>query len=221
MSRRRLTEEIVNSVFRTRNTKLLAIVLLGLIAAVTPAFADSEGPKSPTASANDAWVNSANMNAQDGTSAQDGGFNTSVDKITFGFSTVSGTINGVLVEIDEHKTGTRNNTLVVNLLNAGTCTAKTLTMDATDDSTYDSLGGSSDTWSCTNLTAAGVNNSAFGVTINANKGSGATPSTGTWNVDHVRITVTYTPASARNRVIVSKNFDPYEQKIARPAGHGF
>ena len=180
--------------------------LLALLLFAGGAFADTEGPRSPTASANDAWTNSANMNAQDGTSAT-GNYLAAVDKITFGFSTVTGTVNGVLVEIDEHKTGTRANTLDVNLLNAGTCTLKTVTMDTTDDSTYDSLGGAADTWSCTALTAAAVNNSAFGVHITASKSGGASPVDSSYNVDHVRITVTFTPAGTRNRVSVSSRLE--------------
>ncbi|MBI1941543.1 MAG: hypothetical protein HYS33_08570 [Acidobacteria bacterium] len=179
----------------------LAALVTCHLSLVPALYADSEGPKSPTASANDAWTNSANMNAQDGAQAT-ANFGNSVDKITFGFSAVTGTVNGVLVEIDEHKTGTRSNTLVVNLLNVGTCASKTLTMDTTDDSTYDSLGGSADAWSCTSLTPANVNSSSFGVTINANKSGGANPLNGTYNVDHVRVTVTYTPATARTRAVV-------------------
>jgi len=203
----------ISQMSQMMKAKNVFLALCGICAICGLLRADSEGPKSPTASANDAWTNSANMNAQDGAQAT-ANYNQSVDKITFGFSAVTGTVNGVLVEMDEHKTGTRSNTLVVNLLNVGTCASKTLTMDTTDDSTYDPLGGSADTWSCTALTPANVNSSSFGVTLNANKSGGANPLNGTYNVDHVRVTVTYTPAAARNRaVVIASQFVGRELKV--------
>ena len=45
--------------------------------------------------------------------------------------------------------------------------------------------------------------------------SGANPSTGTYNVEHVRITVYYTPAASRNRVIISRSIPVVGRKSSR------
>ena len=176
------------------------VLLLALLLAIA-ARADTEGPNSPTVSTNNspAWTSPDNMHSQ-GTGNATGDFNDDVDQITFGFSAVTGTVDGVTVEIDCHRTGTRNNVIRVNLLNVGTCTLKNSgILTTTEDDTYnETLGSSSDTWSCTSLTAANVNNANFGVSVLAQKSGGANPLTGTYNVDHVRITVDYTPAAGIN-----------------------
>ncbi len=182
--------------------RLAALVLLALF--VAHGRADTEGPASPTVSANNspAWTDPDNMHSQASGNAT-GDFNNDVDQITYGFSAVSGTVDGVTVEFDCHKTGTRNNILRANLLNVGTCTLKnTGVLTTTEDDSYnETLGGSSDTWSCTSLTAANVNNANFGVSVLAQKSSGANPLTGTYLVDHVRITVDYTSAGGKRRVM--------------------
>ncbi|KKK88334.1 hypothetical protein LCGC14_2744200 [marine sediment metagenome] len=181
-------------------TRLIAVLIL----LVSACWADTEGPNSPTASANNspAWTDPDNMHSQ-GTGNATGDFADDVDQITFGFSAVTGTVDGVTVEFDCHKTGTRNNVLRANLLNVGTCTLKnTGILTTTEDDAYnETLGSSSDTWSCTDLTAANVNNSAFGVSVLAQKSGGANPLTGTYLVDHVRITVDYTAAGGKRRVM--------------------
>ncbi|MDP4010377.1 MAG: hypothetical protein Q8P37_00750, partial [Candidatus Spechtbacteria bacterium] len=171
---------------------------------IREARADATSAKSPTAQANDGWTSSNLMQAQDGSSATAPAITAIVDQITFGFTATDipagATIDGVTVEIDNHKTGTNTNRLIVNLLNAGTCTAVNLTQDSVDDSTYDVLGGATNTWSCTALTQANIVSSAFGVTITASKVSGPNPAAGTWFVDHVRVTVNFTAADATNPV---------------------
>lgn len=182
--------------------KLATLALLILF--VVLGRADIEGPASPTVSANNspAWTDPDNMHSQASGNAT-GDFNDDVDQITFGFSAVSGTVDGVTVELDCHKIGTRNNILRVNLLNVGTCTLQdTGIITVTEDDAYnESLGGASDTWSCTALTAANVTNANFGVSVLAQKAGGANPLDASYLVDHVRITVDYTPAGGKRRVM--------------------
>jgi hypothetical protein len=186
----------------------ISLFLLALLCATAAwLLANSSGPNSPATSQNNspAWTNPDNMHAQDDTPA-DGDLNDSVDQVNLGFAGLSGTINGVLVEIDAYKDSTRNNNITANLLNVGTCTAKaTAVLPTSDTDTYQQLGGSTDTWACTALTPANVNSTSFGVNILATKSGGANPSAGTYHVDHVRITVYYTvsaPKKRRARVIV-------------------
>ncbi len=183
--------------------RLIVVVVLALTLQAT-AWAATEGPNSPTVSANNspAWTDPDNMHSQASANAT-GDFNDDVDQITYGFSAVSGTVDGVTVEFDCHKTGSDNNVLRVNLLNVGTCTLQnTGILTGTEDDTYnETLGSSSDTWSCTDLTAANVTDSAFGISVLAQKAGGPNPGAGTYLVDHVRITVDYTAAGGKRRVM--------------------
>ena len=183
------------------NKRTIALTILFFVLAVV-ARADTEGPNPPTVSTNNspAWTSPDNMHLQSSGNAT-GDFNDDVDQITFSFSAVSGTVDGVTVEFDCHKTGTRNNVLRVNLLNVGTCTLKnTGILTTTEDDTYnETVGGASDTWSCTALTAANVTNANFGVSVMAQKAGGANPVAGSYLVDHVRVTVDYTPADGGNQ----------------------
>src|SRR3989338_4887520 len=116
-----------------------------------------------------------------------------VNQETFDFSSIpaDATIVGVTARIDAKKTGTRNNSAILNLLNAGTCTAKETTAWTTSEATY-TLGTASDTWSCTALTATNVKNAAFGASVLADKTTGADPASGSYLVDYVALTVNYT-----------------------------
>lgn len=178
----------------------LRLTTLLLLAALT-CWGDSTTTNSP--SANDAaWTTSDNAHSQSDTYSE-GTFNVTVSYTGFGFSGLTGTIDGVTVAWDAFKDGTLNNTLDVNLLNAGTCSLKASGVLATSDTdSYTSMGSTSDTWSCTALTPAAVNSSSFGVSVNATKSSGPNPNAASWNLDHIRVTVEYTPAAAGKRKVV-------------------
>ncbi len=183
--------------------RLATLALLVLFVVV--GRADTEGPNSPTTQGTNspAWTNPEEMETQNDTNA-DGDRLDLVNQETLAFSAVSGTVDGVTVEIDWFKDDTDNNCLTVNLLNVGTCTSKnTAVGDTSDTDSYLTLGGAADTWSCTVLTATNVTNAAFGVSILATKcGGGANPGAGTYHVDHVRATVDYTLAGGKRRVMV-------------------
>lgn len=160
----------------------------------------SQGPNSGATAANTSlggfasWSNTGNVFASDNSyaSAVTGmGADTSdgLDVTNFGFTIPSGsTINGVVVEIEEKKTGTVNSH-TVQLMSAGspigTNQSGSEAWHASD--TYLSYGSSSSLWGAT-LTTTTVNASTFGVRIRASLMN----INDTAYVDHVRITVYYT-----------------------------
>lgn len=123
----------------------------------------------------------------------------------FGFST-SGTIDGIQVEVINWTTAGGGQYEDVILKTAASTRvgadkeASSVAIPTSDPgSTYASWGGSADTWSAS-LTSTQVNNSGFGVELCYQ----ATANNSTMNVDHVRITITYTPAAA-SAIIVRQN----------------
>ena len=118
----------------------------------------------------------------------------------FGFTIPSGaTIDGVVVEIERSVSSTSGNPkdesvyLTNNASNTGLIgnnKASASVWPTTD--AYATYGASNDVWGAT-LTDSIVNDSGFGVFVRANKD--ATESSTTVRVDHIRMTVYYTPAS--------------------------
>lgn len=177
------------------------LLIIFLLCAVL-LLATTAGPNSP--STNDSgWLNSGNAHTQTDTYAE-GDFGQAVQYTNFGFSVgASSTIDGVTVEIDAFKDGTRNNTIQEDLLGAGTCTQKeTGVMSTSDTDSYHAEGGAADTWGCTALTGTAVDSTSFGVTITGGKSSGPNPVADSYNLDHVRITVDYTTSGGKRRVMV-------------------
>jgi hypothetical protein len=110
-----------------------------------------------------------------------------------------------MVETDSYKTGTKNNTIIYNLLNVGTCTLKeSAILDTTDTDTYTEFGGATDTWSCTALTEANVESSSFGVHVEGDKDGGANPDAGSYHLDHLRVTVYYTAPSGAQVIVIAR-----------------
>ena len=182
--------------------RILAITLLLTLASLLLWAADT-GVTNPIAH-DSGWTNSQLAFTQTDTYAN-GSLSDVVQYTTFGFSIPGGsTIDGVFAETDAYRTGTRNNVLTLNLLNVGTCTEKTgVVLPLSDTDTYEEFGGASDTWVCTVLTAANVNSSSFGVSITAQKDGGPGPGAGSYYLDHIRVTVTYTESGgSRKRVVV-------------------
>jgi hypothetical protein len=80
--------------------------------------------------------------------------------------------------------------------------------DTSDQDTFYTLGGTSDTWSCTAVSTAAVKNTAFGVKMTADKAGGATPLANSWHVDEVQVTIEYTEVSNNDPTITSINDTP-------------
>lgn len=167
----------------------------------------SAGPNSPATAVDDSSVGTAQwftpgdaLTSNDLYAAAPLGSNETSHylKVTnFGFSIPAGNVvNGVLVEYEVSASGGVTNDNSVRLVVGGTITGSdraTGTIWPAAD-TYLSRGGSSDNWGLS-LTASDVNASNFGVAISAHAGAGGDEA----DIDHVRITLTYTPAAPAGR----------------------
>ena len=181
----------------------MRLLILVLMATIT-LCADSEGPNSPASEDGGGWNNAFRVFVQDG-SESTGSFNDNTVFSNFSFSIpTSATIDGLLIEIDAHHTGTDENSITSNGANVGICTAKeTAELPTVESDNYISLGGASDTWSCPSLTPANVNSSSFGARIIASKVGGSDPGISTWRLDHIRVTVFFTEAGTTFQRFIS------------------
>lgn len=182
----------------------------------------SSGPNSPGTLADDAgvgtvtWSNPSNASASDNSRASEvapsATSNSHYLKATnFGFS-VSGTIDGVVVEIERSCSAGAGNTvqdsvvkLVVGGSVVGTNKADTVTnWPATGSEAYKTYGSSSDLWGAT-IADTDVNASNFGVVISAHNQVVSPKSITQAQIDHIRITVYYTAGGAAGQP-TSKRF---------------
>ena len=181
----------------------------------------SSGPNSPgtgstAARAGNAglWTNPSNVTASDNSYVTGSGLSGSGPSYTnyltatnFGFA-VSGTIDGIVVEIERKAIGGIPYHLkdsILSLIKGGTISgdnkASGTDWDATE--TYYSYGSSSDLWGLT-LADTDVNASNFGVALSI--GAGATgKDSAAGVVDHIRMTVYYTAGGAAGQP-TSKRF---------------
>jgi len=184
---------------------------------------DSAGPNSPGSIVDDssvgdcAWKDPTYAKASDNKYATVSptplsGFSHYLKATNFGFSIPSGaTINGIKVEIERHANYNTGSLWVkdwkVYLLKNGNVVgdnkADTSTNWPTSDA-YKSYGGSSDLWG-TSWTASDINNANFGVVLAVQMASGVVPPP-TAYVDHIRITVYYTPGGDTTPPSITINF---------------
>jgi hypothetical protein len=166
----------------------------------------TQGPLSPATTVDDAtvgtisWVNPNKAQVLDGVYAVAGvnpGTAQShyLNATNFGFSIPTGaTINGVLLETYFTHSGSATDKSV-KLVKGGTIGGTEHSASTNlggHDSSYFPYGNSTDLWGLT-LTPADINASNFGAVVSYQ----GIPSTGGLvNVDHIRITVTYTAASS-------------------------
>jgi len=176
------------------------------------AQAASEGPNSPSSGSTSAdsgavdWTNPGNVTASDNSRATaslaKGDVSYYLKATGFGFSIPTGsTINGITIEIErsiaEATSNTKDNS--VKIIKDGTITgdekADTATLwPVNSGDAYATYGGSTDKWGVS-WTVADINSSNFGVAVQAKNAVAAKPTTETAQVDHIRITVTYTVLS--------------------------
>lgn len=160
------------------------------------------------------WTNPGNAAASDNSYATkicstSGSSSNTLQATNFGFSIPSGaTINGITVEI-ERKSNRGSPTLVdasVKLIKGGTVSgtdkASASTWPTAD--AYATYGSSSDLWGLT-LTDSDVNASNFGVSLRVKQSPTGGKLTATANVDHIRITVTYTGGGGGSQQPVSQS----------------
>jgi len=184
----------------------------------------SLGPNNPATAANDAtlgsnaWSNTSNAfssNNSYATATLADSETTQYLKLTnFGFAVPSGNrITGIVVEIEKSRTagsGTIKDN-AVRIVKGGTPTGNDL-KDANAWSTsdaYTSYGNSTELWGVT-WTVSDINSSGFGVAISAHESSGAM-SLQTAQIDHVRITVYYTPITTLEGIIRDPVKYPYRK----------
>ncbi len=159
------------------------------------------GPNSPGTAADnggglDAWTNTGNILTSDNTYAQvtvgfNGSWSDYLNATNFGFHVPAGaTINGIKVEIERSSANTIQDHSV-KIIKGGTITgtekADTGTNWPSSDA-YATYGSASDLWGTT-WTVNDINASTFGVALQAGELGGFN----TAKVDHIRISVTYTP----------------------------
>lgn len=169
---------------------------------------DTSGPNSAGTGANSAdvntdWTSATNIytsNDADANANGSGAFTTDYLHATnFGFSIPTGsTIDGIVVEIEKafttsgNDTGADNSVLIIKGgSRTGTNKASGTNWGSTD--AYATYGTSTDLWGTT-WTAADINSSDFGVALQAAASKSGGPDTNNFYVDHVRITIHYTPS---------------------------
>jgi len=176
------------------------------------AQAASEGPNSPSTGSTSAdsgtvdWTGPGNITASDNSRATaslgKGVVSYYLRATGFGFNIPTGsTINGITVEIERSIAEATSNTRdeSVKIIKDGTITGDEKADTGTfwpvnSGDAYATYGGSTDTWGAT-WTVADINSSNFGVAAQAKNAVPTKPTTETAQVDHIRITVTYTAPS--------------------------
>lgn len=164
---------------------------------------NSAGTGANSVDVNTDWTSTSDItssNNLDANAAGSGAFTTDYLHATnFGFSIpASATIDGIVVEIEKAFTSSGNDTGADNsvlIIKGGTRTGndKALAGNWTSTDAYYTYGTSSDLWGTT-WTATDINSSTFGVALRAAASKAGGPDTNNFYVDHVRITVHYTPA---------------------------
>lgn len=192
----------------------ILIIALGLVWFVSSVYASDTGAVSPGTMADDAtigtvsWINPNNAKVSDNiyTTATNGAqvnATTHYLKATnFGFSVPTGaTINGITAEFERKResftTATDNEIKIVKSDGSIGTTNKSTGATWSGTEAYVSFGGVADLWGET-WTSSDINDADFGVVISAI--DKASPDSGQIEVDHIRITVTYTVADTQQHV---------------------
>ena len=157
----------------------------------------SLGPNNPATASG--WVNSTFVFASDDSRATDfiafGTIGGVLSVTNFSFSVPAGsTLNGILMEYERSATGTGAiEDYEIKLTGVtGASANKAVAGTWTPADAYVSRGGSSDLWSTT-PTVSEINSTTFGVLITAQETTMTNDATA--RIDHVRITVYFTPAT--------------------------
>jgi len=175
----------------------LLVMGLPAILSVLPqcAHAASEGPRNPSSASGLVWKNPTYTYSSDNSRAS---YNNSFQDIlaltSFGFSSASGVIDGIKVEIEGYGTGAAppiGDQIDVALTKDGSTpagswkTARALPNGLANEA-YITCGGANDLWG-TSWTASDIDNSNFGALIRDTD-----IVAGALYIDHVRVTVYYT-----------------------------
>ena len=167
----------------------------------------TSGPNNPGTTGDDAsigtvaWASTANIASSNNvyaTASLDAATSHYITATNFGFAIPTGaTINGVTAEVERSYSGagTTMRDESVKLIKGGTIqgTDKSGFVGFGFGDSYQSFGGAADLWGLT-LTPGDVNASNFGVAYAGREMSGG--GARTLQCDHMRITITYTPATS-------------------------
>jgi len=190
----------------------LTFLIGSMLSAAALLWALSSGPLSAGLGANVAgagvnWANPTNIYTSNDVRATAAlaasGFSDYLRSTTYGFAIPPATINGIVGEIERSYTGTGNcDDLSVKIVKGGAETGTEKAMGAwpTPNDAYDSFGGPADLWG-TAWTSADINANDFGLSVSAQETGGSDAVSA--RVDHVRITVYYTPSSGRKAFIIN------------------
>ena len=182
----------------------------------------SEGPRFPGTAASlsnagtsenaEAWVSPGNVGADDGTEASITAATYDSPDISqilvasnFGFSAVSGTVDGIIVEIDRRNSAGAASDNRVQLAKGTTfadLVGSNLADTATDWPTTTAVatyGGASNLWGAS-WSPSDINASTFAVFLSVQADAANTDI----QVDYVRVTVHYTPAAGATSLVLSR-----------------
>lgn len=161
----------------------------------------------------DDWASPNNAKVSDNTRSQASAVSGTVishylKATNFGFTIpTNATINGILVEIEKSKQGSGSPSVVdseVKIVKSDGSIGTTNKADvstewpSTASETYISYGGSSDLWG-ESWTYSDINNSNFGIVISTSM-TWSNPFSASANVDHIRITITYTEVATGRQI---------------------
>ncbi|TAK57869.1 MAG: hypothetical protein EPO24_09380 [Bacteroidetes bacterium] len=175
--------------------------LISLLALLLFVFA-SEGPNSGSTFISDGsngmtdeWLTptrAVSSNDSWATCSQTGGETQYLNAQGFGFTSVTGTVDGILVEIEERAVTGGAYEQTIKVVKGGTIqgTNKSTGANLPVTDTYVSYGGAADLWGLS-WTAADITAADFGCVISTNSAGVAST-----RIDHIRITVTYTAAAS-------------------------
>ena len=171
---------------------LVAILGHALFQPALPVAAspDDSGWHSPSAyENNNSWVNPTYAYTSDDNRMDANSNGDTITLYNFNFSGISGTVNGIEVDVEARSSTTQPCGVRIRLMYNGRLseTDYKQTPDLTDSEAYYTLGSSTDTWG-RSWTANDFTNANFAVRVIAYKPSAHHPL-----VDHVRVRVYYTP----------------------------
>jgi len=188
--------------------KPIALISASLILSLaSSARSSSEGPNSPSSASGLVWKNISNIFASDNSRASyNSSFQDILSAASFGFSSVTGVITGITVEIEGYGAGASPPTgdqIDIALTKNGSSPAGSWKLlnalpNGVANEAYIARGGSTDLWG-TAWTPIEIANSSFGVLIR-DSDILASP----LNVDHIRVTVYYTVPAAGRRLKMQK-----------------
>lgn len=191
-----------------RNTRLLIAAAVAMYSLSAEA-ADSEGPLDPSGAAGSNWKHPSYVFVSDDTRASySGTLQEILSAGGFGFASVDGTVEGIIVEIEGYGIGSsppEGDQIDVALTKDGSSPAGSWKSavelpNGLGNEDYVSAGASDDLWG-TSWTPSEILDPDFGVLVR-DTDTLASP----LNIDHIRVTVYFTAGSNPTRRVILQRF---------------